>query len=205
METIVLSFGHGSIDPVTGSYHCLAGGKQYTFPDGDTVYEGEINRLYQKSLELALRAEGFKVVVISHNHLDYTLGKRVQLAAEVKGPKILICFHHNASPEHNAAGWEIWTTRKRNNSDTLAEHVWFEHYLLKRAFDNLRMRSDVSLDGDHDFEADFMEIKAFDGPAIYIENGFFDNVEDLERVTDHKYMHHATQAIVRGVVKYINK
>jgi N-acetylmuramoyl-L-alanine amidase len=129
---------------------------------------------------------------------------RVVLAAEIKAPKILICFHHNASMSHNANGWEVWTSRYKNNSDDLAEYVWFEHFLLKRVYIGLRMRGDVT-DGDHDFEANFREIAAFAGPAIYIENGFFDFKEDLDRVLDPKYINLASKAIVNGVVKFVNK
>lgn len=200
--TLVFSFGHGATDPITGDYHCIAGGKEHTFEDGYNIREGDLNRSYERPFVEYAEKEGFRVEVVSHDYLDYSLSKRVMLAEAIKGKKILIAFHHNASPNHNARGYEIFTTRGENNSDDLAEAIWFKTHLLKRLFPEHVMRSDIR-DGDHDKEANFVEIRSFNGPAVYIENGFFDYMPDLKKVQDDFYRSQLVRATIEGIKMYL--
>jgi len=212
--TIILSAGHGATDPLTGEYHCLAGGKEYTYRDGRNVREGDLNRLYAKSLEKSLLEAGYKVVNVHHEIQDYSLDKRIKLAQEVKGECCLIPIHHNASVRHNAKGFEVFTTRGKTPSDDLAEYIWFKVNLLRRMFKNLRMRHDIATDGDHDKEANFKEIKhfenyhkntAFTGACAYIENGFFDYKPDLERIENKDFLRHFTIAVVKAIDLFYKK
>lgn len=206
--TVILSAGHGGTDPITGEYHCIAGGKQHTFSDGLNVREGDINRTYCKAIEKSLEAAGYKVENIHHDYYDYPLDKRVQLAKQVPGECCLIPVHHNASRNHNAKGFEVFTTRGQTASDDLAEYIWFKVNMLKRLFSSLKMRHDMASDGDHDKEANFQEIKAFEdyhrgtgytGACAYIEGGFFDYKPDLARIQDPGYIEQFATAILKAV------
>lgn len=206
--TVILSAGHGATDPTTGFYHCLAGGKQHTFSDGENIREGDLNRIYSDELERQLLQSGYKVAKVHHEYLDHSLDMRIKKAQQVKGECCLIPIHFNASPEHNAKGFEVFTTRGQTASDDLAEFIWFKVNLLRRIYDDLRMRSDMASDGDHDKEANFKEIRAFEnyhksteysGAHAYLEGGFFDYKPELRRLQDQDYIELYCASIVKGI------
>ena len=66
----------------------------------------------------------------------------------------------------------------------------------------------MASDGDHDKEANFQEIKAFEdyhkgteytGACAYIEGGFFDFKPDLERIQNAGYIEQFAASILKAV------
>lgn len=198
---IILSFGHGATDPETGEYHCIAGGKEHTFQDGLNVREGDLNRIYQPMLVDAFQRKGYTVKVVSADVVDVPILERNRRSNEIAREfeyTSKICFHHNASKNGKARGWEVHTSRGQDASDLPADYTWLHHVMIQRTFKTMRLRSDM-VDGDHDFENNFSELVNFDGTtAIYVENGFFDNRQDYERVIDPAYIPQACNALVKG-------
>lgn len=208
--TIILSAGHGGLDPVTGEYHCLKGGKSYQHKDGNYyhgdgwVYEGVLNREYCHQIESHAKAAGFKVAYVSHEYLDVHLRERANKGNEIAGKCVYLPVHFNASPNHDARGFEMFTTRGQNNSDELAEIIWGKMMTLKRAFPELLLRSDIT-DGDHDKEADFTEIKVTKHIAVYLEVLFFDSEDDIKLIANPDFKDIFCKYIVDAISLYYRK
>lgn len=209
--TLITSDGHGATDPNTGEYHCLAGGKEYTFPDGKNVREGDVNRPIGKAIRIEAESRGYKSASVAHKYEDYSLSYRHKLTRSINGECCLVNIHNNASRGHNAKGFEVFTTRGETEADVMAEYIWFKVNLLKRVFPGLKMRSDMASDGDHDKEADFYETVQFEeyqrsighsGSHAYLEVGFFDHKENLELITNPQFIRLFARAVVDGVDLY---
>lgn len=206
--TIILSAGHGSLDPLTGEYHCLKKGKKYQYKNGKEyhgngwVYEGVLNRKYTETIKRHALNAGFKVKVVSHDYLDYPLSQRWKEGDKVKGKAVYLPIHFNASEEHNARGYEHYTTRGLNNSDELGEVIYGKMVTLTKVFPTFKIRTDNS-DGDHDKEADFTEIKRTKHLAVYIEVLFFDY--EIELIEDPDFEDIFCKYLVDGISLYFRK
>ncbi len=97
------------------------------------------------------------------------------------------------SQPHGAA---VFTTRKQNNSDIVAEYV-----INAMQDGGIKMRTQDD-DGDKDFEADFTVIKEVDCKAILIEFGFMSNKIDVAKLCDYSYQRKLAECVVDGLMKY---
>lgn len=205
--TIILSAGHGGINPHTNEYECLAGGKSFKYSDGKEyhgdgwIYEGVLNRGYCATIAHHAMNRGYNVGFAHHEYMDYPLEKRVELGNSHDGKCVYIPVHFNASRNHNGRGFEIYTTRGQNNSDELAEIIWGKMITLKRAFPSLKLRPDQS-DGDNDKEANFLEIRKIKHLAVYLEVLFFDNKDDLQLILNKDFQDIFCKYIVDAIDLY---
>jgi len=185
--TWVLDFGLGGIDK-DGNY-TTKGKKQYTFVSEKktlfTIYEGVVNRAIGYKLEQKLKDAKIECAVVSHPYKDTSLSGRVVSANNIyhKSSKraIFVSLHSNAASNSikgkgsKAQGYEIFTSVGQTESDKVAQSFletyaeYFDHKLKPR-YDKV--------DGDWDKEAQFYVLKKTHGPAILIENLFYDNIDE---------------------------
>lgn len=200
IKNIVLDFGHGGIDE-HGNY-TTAPSKMYTFPTGETVYEGELNRLIGGHLYTYLRShKEYNVVctVKEDDPTDVSLQQRVRVTNKLLPRETLfVSVHCNAG---KGDGFEIFTHVGLSSSDRLAECIAdsVEH-LYKEC--NMKLRYDLS-DGDKDKEADFYVLKNTLCTAVLIEYGFFDNYKNYKYLKDPWFQSKVAFYTYRGIMNFL--
>lgn len=181
---VLIDAGHGSLDAL-GNYHCIAHGKKYKHPGhrlhgNGFFYEGLFNRQMASKVQTELEKIGIKSIIISDPILDLPLTDRVKKANHFhrlyKSKTFLLSLHANASPRHNARGYEVYTSRGKTLSDALASLHF--HHTKNVLGDQIIMRHDTYSDGDPDKEAGFHILARTHCPAILVEHLFFDQIDD---------------------------
>lgn len=188
MKTVILDYGHGGIDP-TGQY-TTAPNKMYKFDNGRIAYEGMLNRLIGWKVRDILQAQGVKVVETAPSFTDYSLAARVNLANAVIGQKIFVSIHNNASSNHKARGFEIFSSKGKTISDDLAKAIHKE------------LAPVITANGSKDRgikEEDFFVLKKTNHPAVLIEVLFFDNWDDFVLLENETFQDAVAEAIAKGI------
>lgn len=204
IKNVILDFGHGGLD--SNGVYTTAPNKMHTFPDGVVAYEGVLNRQIGGHIYTCLRSHSDLNVVCTvkeDDPRDLSLSYRVKVANSFD-PKssIFVSVHCNASPNHNASGFEIFTTKGLTDSDYLAEDIaTAAEHALDRV--SLRTRYDLS-DGDKDKEVDFYVLRKTKCPAVLLECGFFDFRPDFELLKDPLFQGDFGSFVYTGIINYIN-
>lgn len=205
---VYLDAGHGGLDP-TGAYTTAPSKMFYhnngVFHNGGYFYEGVFNRVITNRVAAKLKNLGIPNLIVSHDYLDVSLSYRVDTANWYhrnykKG--IYISNHANASGNHQARGFEVYTTPGQTQSDTFADLLYKQVEGLLG--DKIRLRSD-RLDGDYDKEARFYVIRRTYMPAILIEHLFFDNYEDAKLLMDEEVIELFSEAQVRTILEFLKE
>jgi N-acetylmuramoyl-L-alanine amidase len=205
IKNVILDFGHGGIG-ADGKY-TTAPKKMHRFSDGTVAYEGVLNRQIGGHIYTCLRSHSELNIVTTvreDDPRDLSLSYRVRVANSFD-PKstIFVSVHCNASPNHNAGGFELYTTKGLTKSDSLAESIANSaEYALDR--ESVRTRYDLS-DGDKDKEADFYVLRKTKCPAVLLECGFFDFRKDFELLSDPLFQGDLGSWIYTGIINYINE
>lgn len=204
---VYISAGHGGLDPETGEYHCIAGGKKFQhageeFHGNGWFYEGVWNRAMADLVIRKLEAHGFQIKRVYHPYYDIPLSDRVATVNWYHKnwkPGVLIDIHANASPLHNARGYEIYTSPGPTRADKFATlHFKQVEKLLGR---KIKYRSDES-DGDHDKEARLFMLTRTALPAILPEHLFFDEINDARLLMDPDIMNLFAEVHLRAVIEF---
>lgn len=204
VKNIVLDFGHGGVD-ATGEY-TTAPAKMHKFDNGETAYEGLINRQIGKVLLELFEKDNYNIVctVAPSCAEDVSLRKRVKVANSFSPREtIFISIHSNASITHRGRGFEIYTSRGETKADVLATCIADE---VEKLYHNLslKLRYDFT-DGDKDKEADFYVLRKTKCPAVLIECLFFDNMKDFKFLRSEEFQKSLAKRIYKGVQQYIKK
>ncbi len=203
IKNIILDFGHGGIDE-NGNY--TTQGKKHTFSNGETAYEGVINRRIGGMLRGYLRMldDNYNIIttVDENDSRDLSLSYRVRVANQYPASETIFISIHNNAFNSKARGFEIYTTRGVTKSDALAESI---ANAVEPFYDDLKLklRYDTS-DGDKDKEAEFYVLKRTNCPAVLIECLFFDNTEDYTRLKDPEFVKDLSWRIFVGIRNYLN-
>ncbi len=159
----------------------------------DILEEREISYQYKSTiLDCSLRSRYLRVNRIIENNKNHA---RVY-NHEYPFNDIFVSCHADyfTTPQPNGAA--VFTTRKQNNSDIVAEYV-----INAMQDGGIKMRTQDD-DGDKDFEADFTVIKEVDCKAILIEFGFMSNKIDVAKLCDYSYQRKLAECVVDGLIKY---
>lgn len=204
MFNIILDAGHGGVDK-NGNYTSYPN-KMYKYFDGVVAYEGKLNRGIVSHLGTCLKQHNdLNVVYTVHpdDPRDISLSHRVRVANSFKPSQtIFVSIHCNASPNHNASGFEIFTTKGVTKSDTLAEKI---ADMVEPLYESvgLNLRYDFS-DGDKDKEVDFYVLRKTECPAVLIEAGFMDYRKDFNLLKDPLFQGNLASRIYTGILNFIN-
>lgn len=158
----IIDNGHGGIR--AGNYQTL--GKQYTFKDGTTIYEGEFNRAIVARVIESLHLKGIPYIVLTPETEDISLKKRVQRAntyhKKYKRKTFLVSIHADAG---GGSGSGVFVALKSSSkSKTLAN--WAEQ-LYKKHFPESKHRGVK--------RKNFFILRYSSMPAVLFENFFMDN------------------------------
>lgn len=205
MKNIILDYGHGGIDN-NGNY-TTAPSKMFTFANGEIAYEGYLNRLIGGLVEIYLKSHYPKYNVVTTvkttDPRDLSLPYRVRVANEFDPKKtIFISVHCNASPNHNASGFEIYTSSGPTLSDSLATAIGNSITPFYQNL-NLRLRYDFASDGDLDKEVDFYVLRRTRCPAVLLECLFFDFYKDYKLLKDAGFQKELAWRIYQGVLNFL--
>lgn len=201
---IILDPGHGGLDH-NGEYTTAPNKQFYHEKQATWAFEGVINRVISDRIFKSLGAidPTFSVHFTVHpgDPTDLSLKKRVQYANSFpRESAIFVSIHCNASPKHNARGFEVFTTRGVTKSDDLATKIINSCEGFLDAW-GVGVRKDYS-DSDPDKEAQFYVLKHTNCPAVLIECGFFDNWQDFKHLSNPVFQSYLSSYIASGIVKY---
>ena len=203
---VYLDAGHGGLDPsgfyVTAPSKMQFHDEQWTFHNGGFFYEGVFNRQITNLVASKLKNLGVQYLIVSHEYLDLPLSYRAETANWYHRnykEGIFISNHANASVNHRARGFEVYTTPGKTKSDKFADFLWKQVDSLLG--DHIRMREDKT-DGDHDKEARFFVIRKTVMPAILVEHLFFDNFEDAKLLMSDFVIEMFAEAQVRAILEF---
>lgn len=197
---ILIDLGHGGLDD-NGNY-TTAPNKMYKFPNGEVAYEGVINRQIGKKVFNYLSELGYcpSYVLFPEESIDMKLKERVSIINSFPPSSTIgVSFHSNASPKHNARGFEIWTSVGETRSDIIATYIGEE---IMKEFPTLKFRADY-IDGDLDKESQFYILKNTLCPMVLLENLFFDNWEDFQLLKSETFQKKLAWRISNGIIRYL--
>lgn len=205
---ILLDAGHGGYNE---------SGKYETAPDkmfkhkpgfkahrGSYFFEGVWNRNFSERLKKRLAQLNIPCTSVYHPYIDTHLSSRVILANVLSrryNRSLFISIHSNASPSHQARGFEVFTSPGQTASDTFAE-------LLIRTFQDKMKEWDVPTrrdrtDGDLDKEANFYVLRKTIMPAVLVENLFFDNETDAQLLLNERFCDELAETYCLAIVNYM--
>lgn len=204
IKNVILDFGHGGID--NNGHYTTSPNKMHTFSNGEVAYEGKLNREIGGNVYTLLRCEqGLNTIctVKKDDPRDLSLSYRVKVANQYPPQEsIFVSIHCNASLNHNASGFEIYTTETITKSDKLAEEIANSVESLYKK-NNIPLRYDLS-DGDKDKEVDFYVLRKTKSPAVLLECGFFDFEKDFKLLSDPIFQSELAIRIYNGIINFIN-
>jgi N-acetylmuramoyl-L-alanine amidase len=137
------------------------------------------------------------------------LAQRVDIAnwwgRKLKGNCFGFSTHANASPGHNARGFQVHTTEGPTQADPLATLLWNNVNELLGKPGLIHMRKSDWLDGDVDYEDPFYILRRTTMPFVLIEWLFFDNLADAKLLMDPHIQAMMRQALVTTIYQYSTK
>ena len=208
---IIFDVGHGGIDPESGQY-VTTPHKRHYHPAIGYFNEGEWNRSLMKSIQGVFNSYNLKAKSneqirynwYPYDHQDIRLSERVLTYNEMTNAQdraVIISLHANASPNHNATGFELFTSKGETLADKYATMIADEFESDPILNSEFTIRKDYS-DGDIDKEADFYVLKRTIAPSVLVEHGFFDNLEDALKLINTDIIDRFANMYLRFAIKF---
>ena len=208
---VCLDPGHAESTPGKRSPYSLG---YVTEPELD-FYEYKFNRIICDKLKPLLEEYGIDVFITTteedDGNRDVGLLSRAQRAnnhviiAKKKG--IFLSIHANAFGNgkdwDSVRGWSAYTTVGQNNSDKLADCLY---YYADEIFPekDMKVRKNTQ-DGDPDYEENFTVIYKSNMPAVLIENFFYTNIKDAEYLLSEEGEDDIVEVILKGILKFADE
>jgi N-acetylmuramoyl-L-alanine amidase len=189
---VALDDGHGMETP---------GKRTPIFPPGsgmvselgeNFMHENEFNRAVVAKMKVHLERCGIKTLLVAAGDKDVPLKTRTDLA-NAKGANVYVSIHANANTGKwgNAKGVETYCYPGAKDSRKLAEIV--HKYLIQHTPQvNRGVR-----------EADLHVLRETKMPAILIEAGFMDNLEEAKLLLSDAFRSEVAEEASRGVCEYL--
>lgn len=217
---VFVDAGHGGINNEgvyenKGKRHHHKGAQLH---DGGNFYEGFENRLAAEDFIAAATKQGVMCIRTYHPYKDWSLSKRAEIVISwlKRGYYgYLHSFHSNAVSLTNKrgntrskkeldqiTGFCVFNTRGNNFSDVIATKH-FDNVKSTIGEVNWRFRSQDSIDGDPDYEANFKILSETDLEdflyfgAILDEWGFFTSLQDCKFIIDPVNRKRRTEACLK--------
>ena len=194
--TYLLVPGHGETVPNFDKNKKSTWYKSYYHPSVDlTIIEGDINRKIKNILLNKLKDLKIKAIDVVPESADISLPARlarIQNICKTNKNCIHIEIHSNAHENETAHGFEIFSTRGKNNSDIVKEAI-YRGFLEE--FDNFK---NFSRDRGKK-ETDYWLIKRVPCMAILLENFFFSNLKEAQFLASKEGQEKIANAVIRGI------
>ena len=200
-RNIIIDCGHGGLLP-NGKY-TTAPYKMYKHTNGETAYEGVINRQIGRKLEslfLEFTTLNIEFTVNPKNPKDVSLKDRVKFANKFNPKETLfVSIHSNASRNHEASGFEIWTFKGKTYADVVANYIKNNITPLlntvHKKFRGVKKRTEK--------QRDLYVLRNTRCPALLIECLFFDYQDDFKYLKDDTFLDEMVLGIYKGIVSAI--
>jgi N-acetylmuramoyl-L-alanine amidase len=127
-----------------------------------------------------------------------TLTERAEICNK-HGCSVFLSYHFNSAQSLLANGWEIFTTKRDNNSDKLATRIGEEHAVQ---FPSQYARNDWT-DGDLDKEANFAVIRLANCASVLMEGEFIHTHMGEEFIKDEANRQKMAVAAANGICEYL--
>lgn len=178
------------------------------FEDGTRFYEWEFSRRLASKIADGLAAEGIRYVVITMGATDVSLSGRAARANSFGLKSLFISLHGNASGSDDtwrkAQGWSIWTSKGVTKSDPIAEvFIQKAEEILPQVGMKVRKYSNKKNEGD--WEDNFTVLKKTIMPAVLTENGFQDNLHDVEIMKSEEGLEALARVHVEAIKEILEK
>lgn len=156
----------------------------------------------EMSLDVCKRIERLlkpyvEVVMTRSSDVFLSLSDRARICNDAKC-SLFVSYHFNSATTLLANGWEVFTTKRDNNSDKLATDIGEAH---AHQFPNQIARCDWS-DGDIDKEANFSVIRQANCPAVLMEGEFIHNHLGEAFVLSESNRAKMARAVADGICKF---
>lgn len=184
MAVIAIDNGHG---------FNTAGKRTPPFPGtGKVIKEWQFNHPTARILKSELEGLGHTVIMVSDTSTDTPLATRVNKANQFN-VDLFISIHYNALKAvwGNHGGIETWYSTGSVKGKDLANKV--QAALINKT--KLRNRGIK--------EGTFYVLKNTNSPAILIECGFMDNLQEASLMLDVSYQMDVSRAITEGVQEFL--
>ena len=174
--TVILDYGHGGINPVTGEY-VTPGKRSPVWGDGTQYFEGVGNRIIGAYLEEQLISAGINFLVTAKTYNDLPLRNRIRIANRCPDPCFGISIHSNAG---GGTGIEVFTSPGDTPADPMAT---LSVEVFKDVFPEYkdRIRTDYR-DGDPDKEERFAILTGTKMPFFLPEAFFMDREKECKEI-----------------------
>lgn len=175
---VILDYGHGGKSPGAVS---------------NGIMEKDLNRKIGEFLKSELEARGIEVYLTRRNDETVELNTRIAEINRIKADYV-VSVHHNAG---GGQGAEIIHSIKGGKGEILAQNIGTYLSKIQRV---RRIYSKRNSSGDGDYFGIIREVKL---PAVIIELGFVDNVDDFKKINDEVFQKEAAILIAEGICKSI--
>ena len=190
----ILDNGHGGM--IKGDYQ-TAGKRSPNWKFG-VLYEGAFNRWVTNLIMRELDYAGVPYYHISPELRDVRLPTRVNRANAIylQDPNAyVLSIHANAGRGH---GMEGFTYFGQTISDAIAEE-FLQNLENEFSPQGWNFRFDT-IDGDLDKEDNFAILRDTDCPAVLLELGFMDTLEDYTELWSQEYQQNVACNIAKGII-----
>lgn len=191
---IIIDAGHGGED----------GGTQ----SSDGVLEKGINLSISKKIDEILKKRGYKTLMVrTEDKLIYDSDCKTQREKKVSDihkrmeimksntDSIFLSIHQNFFSESKYHGAQVFYSKKITESEKIADSI--QHSIVEKLQpDNKR---EIKPSG-----TDIYLLYNAVVPAVMVECGFMSNPEEAEKLCDEDYQTQMSDAIVDGLVEYLN-
>lgn len=204
---IIFDAGHGGMVKVgEQTIYDTFPKKLHKFKEDVIAYEGVINRNIKDIFIEEWSKDNRPYVDVTATNLDLPLEIRVDTANSIydkyknKYNIIFLSIHCNASPKHDAQGFEIITSIGKTKSDELATII-YNNISYNNNY-KVKLRSDFS-DGDPDKEMDLYILTKTKMPSVLMEVLFFDYYNDFKLLTDAVFIRNFfVRNVINGTLEY---
>jgi len=178
----------------------VPGKKSLVLHDGRQLFEWKYSREICQRIKDKLDVLGIPNTFINDTDNEIGLSKRAEIANEYVSKYqncILVSVHCNAAGNgfcwSNANGWEVWSTKSKNNSDKLAQ-CFLDSF--KEIFPDRRLRGHK--------EENYTVLYKTNCPCVLTENFFMDNMEETQFMLSEEGKEKITELHVKAILKYFN-
>lgn len=181
---VLLDNGHGKETP---------GKRSPKWSDGTQLLEWEYTRMITKRVKERLDRLGIRCVRLVPEDNDISLSSRAERANKyIKKYKcVMVSVHCNASRDGKGYGWEVWSTKAKNNSDKLAKCFTdsFDRCVFCR-----KLRGHK--------EENYTVLYKTNCPCVLTENFFMDNFDDCSYMLSDEGISEIVDLHVEAVLRY---
>ena len=181
---VAISDGHGME---------TAGKRTPILPNGTVMKENEFNSAVKKYLDANLKRCGFRTLIVAEGDADIPLKQRTDLANDKKAD-IYVSVHANAFDgkfdDYDPSGVETYHYPNSIEGKKLAEII-HKHLIQGTKQVNRGVKT-----------ANFHELRETNMPAVLIEAGFMDNLEEAKLLLSDSFRKEVAKEIALGICEY---